>query len=325
MRQIVALLLCACIVSACAAPIPTHEGGTIRVGFTNQPDLSDMPSLLAHELLRAQGYTVETQFFAGAEVAVAAMAQNALDFGNGSTQLHWSAISKGAPLITIAEEAANVWSLVARAEIQKCGDLNGKRLGVASLGSVTTVMTRVHLREHCAAAAPEYVITSNSANRAAALMAGELDATALGVIDVMNLMPQGGTQFHTLANYAESLPQLETTAVHVRREFAREHPDAVRDYLKALLTVHRQLRENPQALQDTALEHLKLSPADAERFVKLYLQKNIWDMNGGLTRDGVAYSVSFFVQAGSLPPELTADHVSDLSYLDAVLNEIGRK
>jgi ABC-type nitrate/sulfonate/bicarbonate transport system substrate-binding protein len=152
-----------------------------------------------------------------------------------------------------------------------------------------------------------------------------LDATSLELIDSVSVLEKGGGKFHTLVNYAQSLPQLETTGVHVRREFANQNPEQVRDYLKALLTVHRQIRENSKPLQDAAEKELKLDPAEAERFVKLYLENNIWDVNGGMTRDGVAYSVNFFVEGGSLPAELSADKVSDLSYLDAVLNEIGRK
>ncbi len=68
-----------------------------------------------------------------------------------------------------------------------------------------------------------------------------------------------------------------------------------------------------------------MEPAEAATTTQAYLQKNIWDVNGGLSRDAVAYSVDFFTTTGSLPVGLTADKVSDLSYLDAVLNEIGRK
>lgn len=279
---------------------------------------------MAHDLLRAQGYTVETQFFAGADLEVAALAQGDLDLGNGSTRTHWNADAKGAGILTIMEEAGDAWSLVTRPDIKTCADLNDKRAAYSSAGALNAALLKAYIGENCPEAQPQILLIANSSARAAALAAGELDATTLELVDVMQLEQGAPGKFHTLINFAEALPRLKTTGVHVRSEFAKQHPEQVRDYIKAVLTIHRQIQTNPKLLVDAAVKLLKMDPADAERTATAYLKNNIWNVNGGMTKEDVVYSVDFFTKTGSLSEGLTADKVSDLSYLEAVLNDIGR-
>lgn len=64
MKRAVLLMLFVCL-TACASPAatPAPKTGTLRVGFSTEADVSDVPSLMAHDRLRAEGYTVETNFF----------------------------------------------------------------------------------------------------------------------------------------------------------------------------------------------------------------------------------------------------------------------
>lgn len=325
----VALVLC---LAACSAPLsgarPTAtpvKSGTIRVGFTSAADLSDVPTLMALERLRARGYSVETQFFEGADLQVAALTKGDLDFGNGSTRTHWNAVAKGAYILTIMEEAADAWSLVAKNEIKTCADLNARRVAYSGSGAVNAALLSAYLQQNCPGTKPNILTISDSGARATALLAGELDATPLELANVLDVQQQAPEKYHTLVTFSEALPRLKTTGVHVRGEFAKQHPDMVHDYLVALLTVERDIRSNPKLLADAVTTFLKMDPAQAAQQSGVYLKNNIWDVNGGLTSDAVAYSVDFFIKSGALPPGLTAAKVSDLSYLDAVLNEIGRK
>jgi hypothetical protein len=48
-------------------------------------------------------------------------------------------------------------------------------------------------------------------------------------------------------------------------------------------------------------------------------------VNGGLTDDNLAYSIKFFQDAGVLKSAISPTDAADLSYMNAVLDEIGRK
>jgi ABC-type nitrate/sulfonate/bicarbonate transport system substrate-binding protein len=326
MRHCYPLMLILIGLAACSALTPSPgKSGLYRVGFTTEPDLADVPSLMAHGLLRREGYTVETTFFAGADLEVAAMAQGDLDLGNGSTRTHWNAVAKGVPIVTVMEEAADAWSLVAKNEIALCADLHGRRVAYTSPGALNAALLNAYLQRDCPRAEPQILLIANSATRSAALLTGELDATPLELVDVMQVEREGGGKFHTLVNFSIAFPKLKTTGVHVRSDFARQHSTQMHDYLKALLTVHRQIRKDPASLVAAAEAHLKMERTDAQSAVDAYLRNNIWDANGGMTRDAISFSVDFFAETGAVPEGLTAEQVADLSYLEAVLNELGRE
>ena len=319
-----ALLLAGCALNA-PTPNPARKSGVIRVAFPTSGDSADVPSFMAHELLRAQGYDVQPIFFATPDLSVAAMANGEADFSNGSTRTHWAAIEKGADIVTIVEQAGNVWSLMARAELKTCADLNGKKFGVQSAGSISNALLQAYFKKVCPNATLETLYIQGSDTRAAAMDAGEIDGAPLQLADVTNFLRQKPGKYAVLFDFAKSLPQLKTNGVYVRRAFATKNPDTVRDYIRALLTVHRNLRENPQLLYDAQVKYLKLEPEQAKEIGDTYLAHNIWKANGDLTPEDVKYSLDFFVEIGSVPPGLDASKIADVSFLNGVLQEIGSK
>ena len=73
---------------------------------------------------------------------------------------------------------------------------------------------------------------------------------------------------------------------------------------------------------------LRLADANPEALpdvVAALLAMNAFDANGGLTMENVQYSLDYYVHAGELEPGLTAADAADLSYLEDVLQEIGRR
>lgn len=280
---------------------------------------------MALELLRTQGYDIETTHFASPDLSVAALANGQMDIGNGSTRTLWAAISKGAPLRTVMEQTGTLWSLVTSSELAGCDDLGGKRLAVNSAGSISKALLDAYLQKNCPDIKPEIMFIPGSDNRVVALQTGEIGGALLELADALELERQAPGRFRSLVNYAQAFPRLKTTGVHVNRAFAEKYPDSVRDYVRAMLTVHRQIKENPQPLKDALVKYLGVDAGRANEMAGAYLKSNLWDVNGGLTREDVQYSVEFFTTAGSLSEGLNAERVADLSYLNAVLDEIGRK
>lgn len=320
-------LLTLALLAACgpAAPGPAGEASrpVIRVAYNSEADLEDLPSLLAHDILRADGYTVETVFFAQSELGVQALAQGEADFGHGALRPYWAAVAEGAEVMTLMEHVANAWSIVSLREVAACADLDGRRLAQHSPGGVSKALSDAYIAQTCPGIETVELIIPGSGNRAAALLAGEIDATPLELADVVPVLTQGGDRFHVLVRFAEALPGLKTSGVTVRAAFAREHPQAVADYLRAMLQAQRALAGDPAPLVAAAVEQLGLDPESAAAIVAAYLEIEAWDPNGGLDRAGVAESLAFYQQMGSLPEGLTPEAVADLSFLEGVLEEIG--
>ena len=132
-------------------------------------------------------------------------------------------------------------------------------------------------------------------------------------------------KFPTLISFSQALPKLKTTGIYTRAKFAQDHPEMVRDYLRAVLTVYRSIRENPKSLYDALRKHVKMDAATAKLVGDAYIEREIWDVNGGLTTEDVKYSLDFFTQMGSVPTGLDAAKITDLTYLDAVVQQLGQK
>ena len=144
----------------------------LDVGYPSAIDVEDIPSLMAHELLAEQGYTVTPTFYSQAELAVAAVAMGDADFSVGAGRTVWQAVSQGADLITIMEHAANGWMALSIPEISTCRDLDGRRYAHHSEGGVSKAMSDAYILENCPGTQPEILIIPGSANRAAALLGG---------------------------------------------------------------------------------------------------------------------------------------------------------
>jgi len=92
----------------------------------------------------------------------------------------------------------------------------------------------------------------------------------------------------------------------------------------AQLRTHRLIRANPQVLYDEAVARLSLDAATAKAIADSHLQQDIWKIDGGLTPGTIQSTIDFLVEAGAMPRRLQVQDVADLSYLDAVLREMGR-
>jgi ABC-type nitrate/sulfonate/bicarbonate transport system substrate-binding protein len=143
-------------------------------------------------------------------------------------------------------------------------------------------------------------------------------------VDDQIALGQGQDEFYALVNFAQEFPGLTTTSYFARRGFAEEHPDTLKDVLRALLNARRQIQD-PQVLQTEIAERLEMEPAEARAVSDAYLALGVWDLNGGYDSDAVQNNLDFLIGLGELPPGMRAEDVADLSHLQAVLDEIGRR
>ena len=303
----------------------TREPLVIHVAYPSIVDMEDIPSVMAHELLAGQGYSVVPTFYAQPELSVQALSSGDADFGNGADRTFWAANAQGANILTIMEQASNGWSIYAVPDIQACADLGGRIFAQHSEGSVSYAMSRAYIKENCPGTEANILILPGSENRRAALLAGEIEATPVELADAIQIEIAAPGQFHQLTRFAADVPQLKTTLMYVNGDFARDHPDAVKDYIRAVLTVNRMIAADHSLLQNEAAKWLAIDPEVLPKVIEGQFAQNSWDVNGGLTVEAVEYSIQFFTEAGSLEPGLSAAEIADLSFLNAVLDEIGRQ
>lgn len=328
------------IAAACSAPV-TPEAVTvvetvvvekapviIRVAFPSVIDIADVAALLAFERMADDGIAALPTFYAQGELAAAAVAAGEADMGVGAATVWLSAIQEGAEVVNIMEQAANAWSIMAIQSIETCSDLDGMRLAIHSEGAVSTAMLYAYVDVNCPGTVPEYLVIPGSENRAAALMAGEIDATPAELIDAMRLEGLRPGEYNRIADFSRDLPGLATTGVWVKSDFLDENRDAVKAFVRSLLEVHRQIQDDPDwfIAQATRLlefteEDLALLPAIVEAMLAI----DHYPVNGGLTAEKGEYTIQFFTDSGRLEPGLDPAAIFHLELLEEVLDEIGAR
>jgi ABC-type nitrate/sulfonate/bicarbonate transport system substrate-binding protein len=306
---------------ATAAP----KAGTIRFSVAGNASVKDVPSLMALDSLEAQGYAVEIVTFAKSSLIPPALLQEDVDIASANTTLSWAAIAQGADIRTVVGRANTSFYFVVKKSIQSCKELDGKAISFATRQSVGYVMFEEFVEQHCARVVPDVILISESRNQVAALQAGEVEGAYLELEDWLSLQELAPDEFHVLVDFAKEFPEVQLSTFTVRREWAEQNHEMMKDYIRALLSAQRSVIENPQLLRDKIVQYLSLDSAQAQQLADAYIAAHIWDPNGGVTAENVRATLDFLVAGDILPAGSRVEDVADLSYLNAVLDEIGRQ
>jgi NitT/TauT family transport system substrate-binding protein len=312
-----------------ATPAPTEFPGTktFTVGFTS-PGLSAAPYLAALDAMRADGFTIDTPIIESSELLTAGVASGQFAFGSGANNSVLAAIEAGAELKILAARVKNEWTLYVRsATIKSCADLGGQRLAIHSEGAVSTAMVKNYINTVCPGTEPGYIVIPGSPNRLAALLADEIDASPLELGDSITVDTQASDRFSLLASLAADLPDLQTTSIYVNAEFAAANPGTVAALIKALITEYRRVAGDAAALQADAEKYTadSIDPATIGLAAAKYTELEMFPVNGGVTPENLDYTARFFGPGGtgSVKTDFALDQWADLSFLDAVLAELG--
>ncbi len=332
---LVSLILMGCAGSLSiptAQPVPTatppgtaKKSGTIRYGDLTNIDVRDVPTLIALDDLKAQGYTVEISYLAESPLLVDGLSRGDLDIAALNNQTMWTGISKGVDARTIAESIGPTAVVVAKQELKTCADLDGKNLGVPTATTLTTKLVNLYMQQNCPNAKPQIVVVGANDARNAGLENGQLDAALVQSEALLKLERDMPGKFHTLISLPQEFPQVKIDGFQARSKWAQENPEIVKDFLRALLKANRQVNENPELAVQEAVKRVKLDAPTAKQIYESYKALDVWNANGGITKEEIQSTIDFLTKQNNLPTGLTVDRVSDLSYLNAVLDEMGRK
>lgn len=340
-RLLIAAAGSALVIAACgggavapAAPSASAAGaaakpfqGTKQFNVVNTSvGVSTVPLLAALDTLRAQGFTIQAPEVGESELAVQGVVKGDFAFSSGTTSAVLAVDQKGANVKIIADRVANEWTVYATKDIATCQALDGKKLAIHSEGGVSTAMTKNYLATQCPSAKPTILIVPGSDNRLKALLAGQIDASPLELGDAITLESQAGDRFRLITSFAQTLPNIHPTTYYVNGDFASKNPDTVKALLKAVLDQHRKIAGDTKYFSDLVIKYLpSVNKQVLDKIATQYVGLKMFDVNGGLTEENMKGTLDFFTTAGAVPPGLQLSQAADLSFLKAVIDEIGRK
>ena len=335
---VLALILAVGLLSACSPQTPTaappspapatalpRKSGTIRFSQNGNASVKDVPLFMALDSLRDQGYTINVIVFAKSNLIPPALDKGDVDVASANTTATWAATAQGADIRTVVARVNTSFYLVADKGIDHCRALDGKVIAFSTRQSVGYVMFEQYVARNCAGIKPEIILVSESSDRVVALQAREVAAAYLELEDWLQLQERAPGQFHVLIDFAQEFPNIQQSTFSMRREWAQQHPELVKDFVRALLTANRSVMANRQLLRDGIVKYLSIEAAQAQLLAGPYLAAGIWDANGGTTVENIEYTLQFLRDGGILTADSKVEDVADLSYLNAVLAEIGRQ
>jgi ABC-type nitrate/sulfonate/bicarbonate transport system substrate-binding protein len=302
-----------------------RKSGTIRFSLHDTTDVKDVPWLMALDALEEQGYTTEVVAFGKSSLIPPALIRRDVDVASANATLAWAAIAQGADIASVVGRVNTSFYLITTIDVHSCSDLEGKILTFATRQSVGYVMFEEYLAQNCAGITPEILLISGSANRVAGLELGEVDGAYLELEHWLRLQEIAPGEFHALIDFAKEFPVVQISTFSVRRQWAEENREQLEDFLRALLVAHRSVIADPQLLRDGIVKYLSIDAARAQELAEAYLLEEIWDPNGQLSSENVQATLGFLSAGDIVPADLQVEDVADLSFLNAVLDEIGRQ
>ena len=166
--------------------------------------------------------------------------------------------------------------LVVRPEIKELRDLNGKKLGVATLfGSDQRAAEEMLKGKGFSPTMMKPIALGESPVRAQALRAGLVDAISITSPFDLSLKAEG---FRFLAGPQDVHIALPTSGLAVSNRTAQQNPQLVKRAVRGLLKAHRFVFENRKEVLPEMIRYLDQTPDVAERSYDLLV--------GSLSRNG---------------------------------------
>ena len=215
-----------------------------------------------------------------------------------------------------------MFNLVTRKEIRKPGDLQGKKIGVASLAGTNAVAIRLVLKEwKIPMEAVNLLVIGGSPMQLAALEAGTIDATVLTYGVTTEAVRKGMT---VLADLAKPVPEFPDRTIMMRRSFLKKERDNVRRFIQAIseaiyLIKTADTRRREEFIAITG-KHLRVNLTAAREFYTLY--ENAFSFPPRVGRKGMAAVIELIQEETGRPKaEFELSRFLDENVLDELEKE----
>ncbi|MGB7948408.1 MAG: ABC transporter substrate-binding protein, partial [Candidatus Binatia bacterium] len=181
-------------------------------------------------IFREEGVEVEITYIQGNIRGVQSLLAGDIQAGIAGSAGPISARAVGEDTVIVAVPMNRLdYTFVAREPVKRPSDLQGKRIGIGSVGGSDEVATRIAL-EHLGVD-PASVVrlqVGGSADRLAALRSGSIDAADVGGATFIG----GGAGLHKIVDLTELGVDFPFTAIFTTRRYAQANRDAVLALIK---------------------------------------------------------------------------------------------
>lgn len=301
------------------------DGQVINIGYF--PVVSPVPIMQAQRQLEDKGYTVNwVPLNQGLPGAASALAAGRLDisWGNSvSAVVIFSQSPDAAEFVGQSFVNANVTVVATDSPIQKPEDITGKKVVVSGLKTASTLFFQIGLKKAGVdPASNEYFVSGTGPGMVGVLDSGGAEVVAgyVPYVSDMVLKKIGRVLFTGSDAIGRAAPG---DGFIVRRAFAAEHPDAVKDVLRAQFDATDYIKSNPDEAYKTMAEFAKVDEASVRYSFENELigvaEGYVPDVEGIIETVTIAQELGFAPEGVDLPAY--AKEFNNTSFAEDVLAE----
>jgi NitT/TauT family transport system substrate-binding protein len=302
-QQLGALFLASAVLSA--GVLTTASAETLRVGKAGRDAFSFVPADIGARtgIFRQYGVDIEISSFGGDARLQQAMAADGIDVGLGSGP-GLAFVVKGSPVKGIAAMAGPplLFALVVRddAAVSSLDDLRGRKVGVSTVGSVTSwIISEVSRQKGWGYDGMAQVPIGDDANRIAALKTKSLDGAIVNLAQALNFVQRG--EGRVLLRFGELVKDFHIHVIFATDKAIAGKPEALRGFLKGWFQTIALMRKNRNETVEIAKD---VMGTDAQTTNAIYDElMPMFSDTGRFDPNALAVLRKSFVEMKTLPEE----------------------
>ncbi len=298
---------------------------------TTPPNLVHIPPWVAQDMGIFAKYGIEVKIFTfeGGPSAL-----RALVGGGGEVKIaapgvppFIAAAARGGDFKAIATYATkHPVAMVAQAEIKRCQDLRGKKIGTpGGAGAYAEVMARAVMQTCGLTPQDVQYVNISTGSRVPALVTGQADAFVLHldqVFEAVKVKPS----LHVLTYLSDVLPKGWYAAYVTTGDVMRNDGKLLQDAVSALVEANRFIYKNRDRTIEIGIKYTKFDRDIVARTYDELEKRGIWPVNEGLHKDLVQAGLDTEARIGTITSDIkpTYEQVVQLGFITAAMTKLGR-
>ena len=291
------------------------QADKIRIALAETPSDELAAFFVALDRAKANGLDYEWTAFSDEELAIQAVLSGQMDIGFGTP---YAAMQRSkAPLRIVFQLSKLKFFPVTTKKYSSLDDLNGEPILLHSRGGGTDSIANV-IEDRLNLKFGERSYVPGSSNRVAALLGGRADATIIDLSNKNKLMrSDAGKDFNVLEMFdVDSSDE----ALFANLDWIKANEDAVDIFVSALVSVYRDMHEDPTIIRRETNPDGPIGQLPAEILAELdgfysdAVEAGLYDPNGG-GRAAAQADMEWYSAAGQLDGDPSTLNIEDFWYL----------
>ncbi len=295
------------------------SGTKVTIG-TAQAQVLNLGTLRMVEMLKEWGAEVdrvELPSISGLEAIIA----DRIDVASRSSDEILIGQARGVDVVAIGAPISTMhYAIVSTPGVNTIADLEGKSIGTSGPGGFNGMLFRYILKQNGLEPGVDVAIVpvGGSSERAAAIMAGQVNATVVYIDNWLALEAQGANA-QLLGYVADIVPGLSSRAIFAEREYLDANEELATAIACANLEANHWIGSSKEGFVEYAMENVRGANEEAvAKFHDVAMSINMFPTTPGelLDTDGYQGLADLLYDGGEIDKQLTASEFVDSSYVE---------